>query len=289
MPAQPVIELRDVDITAGSTPLVRMLSLDVAAGRVLAVVSERADVRVALLRVLAGDIADVTIGGDLVMDGRELVSRVGNATQAERHVVRVTGPLEGRARLRDLADTAVLRRVGLEALDDRLQSLSPGDRLRAAFAQALARDPRVIVVDVPRMPEADSLYPVHSDLLHALARDGGIAFVVGTDSLAVAADIADDVVVLLDGHAMETGSVYDVCMRPVTPYVRALLHSTPSPHRELPDHAGFLDLTSRQGCPWVLNCREDVLHACSQTFPGMRVVTLGHAGACHRIGVDRDA
>ena len=289
MPAQPVIELRDVDITEGQHTLVRRLSLDITPGRVLVVVSERADVRTALLRVLAGDIADYTIGGDLVMDGRELVSRVGNATQAERHVVRVTGPLEGRARVRELADPAILNRVRLAGDDDRVHSLAPADRLRAAFAQALHRDPRVIVVDVPRMPEAESLYPVYSDLVHALAREGDVTCIVGTDSLAVAADVGDDVVVLLDGHAMETGSVYDVCMRPATPYVRDLLRSTPSPHRELPDHAGFLDVTARQGCPWVLNCREEVLHACSQTFPETRRVALGHAGACHRLGADHDA
>lgn len=289
MPAQPVIELRDVDIADGEHALVRRLSLDIAAGRVLVVVSERADVRDALLRVLAGDVAAFSIGGDLVMDGRELVSRVGNATQAERHVVRITGPIDGRMRLRDVADPAALSRVGLSGDAERVHALAPADRLRAAFAQGLARDPQVIVVDVPRMPDANSLYPAYADLVHLLADDGGITCIVGTDSLAVAADVGDDVVVLLDGHVMETGSVYDVCMRPATPYVRDLLRSTPSPHREMPDLARIVDVTARQGCPWVLNCREEVLHACSQSFPEMRRVALGHAGACHRIGADRDA
>ncbi len=289
MPSHPVIELRDVDITAGSQVLVRRLSVDIAAGRVLTIVSERADVRAALLRVLAGDIADYGIGGDLVMEGRELVSRVGNTTQAEAHVVRVVGPLDGRVRVRDLAEADLLERVGLDAAAERVGSLGIDDRLRAAYAEAMARGPRVLVVDVPRMPEAGSLLPVHSDLIHTLAADGRTTIVVGTDSLAVAADLADDVLVLLDGHPMELGSVYDVCMRPATPYVQDLLRFTASPHRELPDYRGFVDLTARQGCPWVLNCRAQVVHACSQVAPALQAVALGHAGACHLLGSVADA
>lgn len=289
MPAHAVIELRDVDVSADSNTLVRRLSLDVAPGRVLALVCERTDVRRALFRVLQGDTDGLHIAGDLVMDGRELVSRVGNGTQAALHVVGIDGPLDTRARLHDLAPADLLERVQLPDANVRVHSLGEGDRLRAAYAQALAREPRVLLIDLPYQAHAGSLYPVHSALIQSLSREATAAFVVCTDSLAVAADVADDVVVLLDGRAVEWGSVYDVCLRPAMPYVQDLLRLTPSPHRPMPDFTGFVDLTSHQGCPWVLNCRESLVRACSQAFPAMRTVALGHAAACHLLGASNDA
>ena len=284
MPAHAVIELRDVDISVDGLALVRRLSVDVAPGRVLAFVTDQATVRNALASVLSGDTKSYTVGGDLVIDGRELISRAGNGTQAERQVARIDGPLDARTRVRELAETAVLDRVGLPVTDDRVSALAVEGRIRAAFASALASDPRVVILSLPYQSDADTLYPTYSAMLHRVSQDTIIAFIVCTDSLAVAADVADEVVVLLDGRVVEVGSVYDVCMRPAMPYVRDLVRLTPSPHRAMPDFEGFVDLTSHQGCPWVLNCREELLRACSQESPRLQTVAIGHAAACHRIG-----
>ncbi len=289
MPAHAIIELRDVDVSTDASTLIRRLSMDIAPGRVLALVSEQPEVRRALGRVLRGDTDGYVVAGDLVMDGRELVSRVGGGTQAEMYVAGVDGPLDTRSRLHDVASIDALERVQLHDANARVSSLDESGRLRAAFAQALQRHPKLVVVDVPYQAQSGSLYPTYSSLLHSLARDPSTAFVVCTDSLAVAADVADDVVVMLDGRAVEWGSVYDICLRPAMPYVQDLVRLTPSPHRAMPDFSGLVDLTAHQGCPWVLNCREAVVHACSQAFPAMRDVSLGHVAACHLLGVPHGA
>ncbi len=289
MPAHAIIELRDVDISVAGTSLIRRLSVDVAPDRVLAMVCDRADARRALGLVLQGETDRYEVGGDLVMEGRELVSRVSSGTQASLHVSSVSGPLDSRARVHELADASILERVQLFAINERVHALDEADRLRAAFAQALARRPKVIVIDLPYQPHAGALYPTYSELLHRLSREADVAFIICTDSLAVAADLADDVLVVLDGRVVESGSVYDVCLRPAMPYVQDLLRLTPSPHRALPEFSGFVDLTSRQGCPWVLNCREAVVRACSQEVPAMRTVALGHSAACHLLGVQGHA
>lgn len=289
MPAHALIELRDVDIAVGSQALVRRLSLDIAPGRVLVIVSERADIRTAITSVLSGAIDDYTVGGDLVLEGRELIARVASGTQAEQHVARIHGPLDARTRVRDLADAQVLDLVQLNALtvvDERVHSLDEEGRIRAAFAAALSGQPRLVVLDLPYRAEAGNPYLVYASLVQRLGRSGDRAIVITTDSLAVAADLADEVLVTLDGVALEYGSVYDVCMRPASPYVRELLRVTPSPHRELPDITAFVDLARHAGCPWVLNCREDVLRACAHITPALHPVAPGHAAACHLIGAD---
>lgn len=288
MPSQALIELRDVDIAAGSTALVRRLSLDIAPGRVLAIVSERAEVRTAIAAVLAGFIDDYTVEGDLTMDGRELVARVTSqsSTQAEQYVSRVTGPAEARTRVRDLADSAVLEQVQLTAmtvLDERVHSLGDEERIRAAFAIALARQPRLLVLDLPYQPDAGSTYPVYSALIQRLGRSGDLTIVVCTNSLAVAADVADDVLVTLDGYPVEYGSVYDICLRPAMPYVQDLLRVTPSPHRVTAEFSSFVDLARREGCPWVLSCRAAVVRECSHVAPAMQRLAPGHLAACHLI------
>lgn len=289
MPAHALIELRDVDIAVGSTPLVRHLSLDIAPGRVTAIVSERADVRTAIAAVLCGAIDDYAVEGDLTMDGRELVSRVASqsGTQADQHVARLQGPADMRTRVRDIADTTVLERVQLSAatvVDERVNALAEGDRIRAAFAVALSKAPRLLVIDLPYAADADTQYPTYSALIQRLSRDGSLAIVVCTDSLAVAADVADEVLVTIDGCPVEYGSVYDICLRPAMPYVQDLLRMTPSPHRRLPEYTAFVDLARREGCPWVLNCRADVVLDCSHARPPMHRITPGHTAACHLLG-----
>ena len=302
MPANAVIELRDVDIVKGSDVLVRRLSTDIVAGRVLAFVSQHSEATIALGNVLCGVTTGYGIEGDLVLDGRELVSRVGGQgkTQAELCVARGELAPKSRDTIRDVVRTALAvgRRddigatltalLGQVALPDaiadtRLSDLSAADRLRVGFATALAKRPQVIVVDLPYVADASTLYATYSELLHDLSRRIPVAWVITTDSLAVAADVADDVVLLLDGRVVEQGSVYDVCLRPAMPYTKDLLLVTPRPHRALPDYPAFVDLAAHDGCPWVLNCREPLLPECAHTVPTLRIVGPGHDAACHRL------
>lgn len=303
MPANVVIELRDVDIAKAADVLVHRLSCDIVSGRVLAFVSQHTDATTAIGQVLCGRTNGYGVEGDLVLDGRELVSRVGGQekTQAELFVARVEPAPESRDEVRealraalgvgrkddvDDAIASLLERVRLphSAMTSRIQELQPDARLRLGFALALAKRPQVVVVDLPYCADASTLYATHSELLHALSQQLPVAWVVTTDSLAVAADVADDVVVLLDGRVVEQGSVYDVCLRPAMPYTKDLLLVTPRPHRALPDYPAFVDLTSHGGCPWVLNCRETLVPECAQQVPGLRIVGSGHEAACHLVG-----
>ena len=299
MPARSVIELRDVDISKGADVVARRLTIDIVAGRVLALVSQRRQSTTAIADVLCGRTNGYTVEGDLVLEGRELISRVGaqDRTQAELFVIRVESAPDSRDSIRDHVRaalhagrkddvdhtvTALLERVGVPAdsAQRRLSELSAAERLRIGFATAMARRPQVIVVDVPYVADATTLYATFSELLHRLSQQTPAAWVVTTDSLAVAADVADDVAVLLDGRIVEQGSVYDVCLRPAMPYTQDLLLVTPRPHRALPEYPAFVDLASHGGCPWVLNCRANLLPQCASTIPTLQLVGPGHEAAC---------
>ena len=301
MPAAAVIELRDVDIAAGGNPIVRRLTCDVATGRVLAFVAEDDATRTALASVLSGSLGDYRVGGDLVIEGRELLSRVGEQARAfaERYVARVAPVSADRDRVQDVVRQAIgrnhhersltsaelLDRVGLdpEQATKRCSELTAADRVRVGFAIALAADPLVLVVELPRATDDEMQYTAFADCVRRVGTAATTSVIVCTDGLATAADVADDVVVLLDGCVVESGTVYDIAYRAAMPYVQALLAATPNAHLPLPELPVMSGVLAHSGCPWRLNCDRVIAAVCAQPLPDPVSLAPGHVASCHAL------
>lgn len=307
MPAAAVIELRDVAIAKGDARLVRSLTCDVTAGRVLALVADEAESRSALAAVLSGDMSGFDVGGDLVIEGRELLSRAGEQARvfAERYVSRVSPAAAGRDRVREFVAAEVKRAhhvesargvdalldlVGFDAgaAESRLGDLAATERVRVGFAFALASNPLVLVVELPRAIDDANVYAATADCVRRIGAAGDLTVVVITDGLAIAADVADDAVLLLDGLPVEIGSIYDVSYRPAMPYTQALVAATPSAHVPLPDLGGHNGVLAHTGCPWRLNCDRVLGGVCAHAVPRMTMLAPGHAAACHLLNGSRD-
>jgi molybdate transport system permease protein len=117
-----------------------------------------------------------------------------------------------------------LVRLGLEGLDDRLpHQLSGGQRQRVALARALAREPELLLLDEP-LSSLDT--PVRLRLrreLRQLQRETGLATVLVTHDPEEAAMLAEEVVVLGEGRALQAGAREAVFERPTSPEVAKLL------------------------------------------------------------------
>ena len=148
--------------------------------------------------------------------------QIGEAVRAHRSANRV----EARAAVRDL-----LRAVGLATDDaDRYpHQLSGGMRQRALIAMALACGPAVLVADEP----TSSLDPVVqaeiTGLLRALCVDRGVALLLATHDLALAARLCGRIAVLYAGRIVERGPAAELLARPRHPYAQGLLRSLPPP------------------------------------------------------------
>jgi molybdate transport system ATP-binding protein len=127
---------------------------------------------------------------------------------------------------RAAADKAVewLDRVGLKSYAQaKPGELSGGQRQRVALARALAPDPRLLLLDEPLAAlDATTRAEVRRDLKHHLATFKGIRLVVTHDPLEAVA-LADRLIVVENGHLVQTGTPAEVTERPRSQYVADLV------------------------------------------------------------------
>lgn len=132
----------------------------------------------------------------------------------------------------------LLDAVGLPDAAARLHAwphqLSGGQRQRALIAIALAGRPGLLIADEPTSALDVTIQAEILDLLGQLRRDQGLALLLITHDLAIAATQADRVAVMQAGQIVETGSVQEVLHHPSHHYTTALLEAVPHLPRTLP-------------------------------------------------------
>lgn len=105
--------------------------------------------------------------------------------------------------------------------------LSGGLRQRVMIAMALIGRPRVLIADEPTTALDVTVQAQILQLLVELGQRHDMAVLLITHDLGVVAEVADRVMVMHRGRAVETGDVLDVFTDPADDYTRALLRATP--------------------------------------------------------------
>ncbi len=128
---------------------------------------------------------------------------------------------------------ALLRQVGVPEPElrarQRPDQLSGGLRQRALIAAALAMDPGLLIADEPTTALDATVQAQILDLFRAIKARGSGLLIISHD-LAMVSRLADDVVVLRDGRAVEQGPAAQVLGAPEHPYTRSLIEAVPGLH-----------------------------------------------------------
>jgi peptide/nickel transport system ATP-binding protein len=154
--------------------------------------------------------------------------------------------------------------------------LSGGLRQRVMIAMALAAEPRILIADEPTTALDVTTQAQILDLLRKLQRERGLAIILITHDMGVIAEMADDVVVMYLGRAVERGSVDEIFHAPKHPYTKALLRSIPSilakPRDKLATISGSIPhpYDRPKGCPFHPRCGDFMLGRCDSAAPEMR-------------------
>lgn len=228
---------------------VRDISFSLEKGKTLAIVGESGSGKSTLARILT--LIDRQTGGELLMDGQP-VDIANGVTRELRRKVQIVfqnpyGSLNPRQKIgevlmeplllntdmpaserRNLA-LEILQKVGLqpEHFSRYPHMFSGGQRQRIAIARAIILRPSLLVLDEPVSALDLSVQAQILNLLADLQDEFGLTYVFISHDLSVVKYIADDVMVMYLGEAVEFGTRDKVFASPEHPYTRALFAATP--------------------------------------------------------------
>lgn len=233
----PIIQVKGLQKSYGSTPVLCAIDLTVRAGEVVALLGPSGSGKSTLLRCL--NRLEGWEAGDVLVAGQ----RLGAANGTPREVAQaraeagismvfqqfnlfshltarenVAGPLRWVQGLSTEAAGAradtLLARVGLLDRADALpRHLSGGQQQRVAIARALAAHPKVLLLDEPTSALDPELVREVLEVIRGLA-GSGLTMLISTHQLRFAQEVADRVIFLSGGTIIEEGPAEQVLTRP---------------------------------------------------------------------------
>jgi dipeptide transport system ATP-binding protein len=229
---------------------VKGVSFSVDKGKTLAIVGESGCGKSTLARIIT--LIDAATAGDLFIEGKKVDIAKESLTPEMRQKVQIIfqnpyGSLNPRQKIgdvlgepllintnksaaerRDLAMNMLLK-VGLEAkhFNRYPHMFSGGQRQRIAIARALMLNPSLLVLDEPVSALDLSVQAQVLNLLADLQDEFQLTYVFISHDLSVVKYIADDVMVMYYGEAVEYGSRDEVFSNPQHDYTKTLFAATP--------------------------------------------------------------
>ncbi len=229
---------------------VKGVSFTVEKGKTLAIVGESGCGKSTLARILT--LIDPATSGELLIQGKKVDIEKGDLTKDLRREVQIVfqnpyGSLNPRQKIGDVLGEplkintnipaaerrdramAMLTKVGLapEHFHRYPHMFSGGQRQRIAIARALMLNPSLLVLDEPVSALDLSVQAQVLNLLADLQDEFQLTYVFISHDLSVVRYIADDVMVMYYGEAVEYGSRDAVFSDPQHEYTRTLFKATP--------------------------------------------------------------
>ncbi|MBW6457196.1 MAG: ABC transporter ATP-binding protein [Trueperaceae bacterium] len=189
--------------------------------------------------------------------------------------------------------TEMLDLVGIPEPAKRVKNyphqMSGGMRQRVMIAMALSCNPKLLIADEPTTALDVTIQAQILDLMRTLQREIGMSIMFITHDLGVVAEMADRVVVMYAGRAVEESTVVNIFKNPQQPYTLGLMNSIPrvdkaAEHQErlqaIPGNVPN-PLYLPEGCAFHPRCRF-MIDDCKKAIPDLVDAGDGHMVRCIR-------
>ncbi|MGQ7787270.1 dipeptide ABC transporter ATP-binding protein [Nesterenkonia sp. K-15-9-6] len=253
----PLITVRDLRVAYDGQDAVRGASFAVAPGRSLAIVGGSGSGKSTTVKALLGLLPENArvVGGEVDYAGERLAdlsegtlrhyrgARIGLVPQdpmaSLNPSMRIGDQICDALKQYGMRSKEDRRRRALQLMDDAgipeparrfrqyPHEFSGGMRQRILIAIALSGDPELLIADEPTSALDVTVQKRILDHLDTLAEDRGLTRILVTHDLGVAADRADEVVVMSDGEVVEQGTPRGILRAPSHPYSQRLVDAAP--------------------------------------------------------------
>ncbi|UCH25048.1 MAG: ABC transporter ATP-binding protein [Trueperaceae bacterium] len=319
-----LVEVSDLktyfDTDEGTVKAVDGVSFHIDRGETLAVVGEsgsgKSVMSLSIMRLIPQPPGRIA-GGDIIFDGQKLI------TKSEREMRRIRGneismifqePMTSLNPVYTVGDqiaeaivlhqgksyreavklaAEMLDLVGIPEPAKRVKNyphqMSGGMRQRVMIAMALSCGPKLLIADEPTTALDVTIQAQILDLMRTLQKEIGMSIMFITHDLGVVAEMADRVVVMYAGRAVEEGNVEEIFGRPRMPYTVGLLNSIPrvdkaALHQErleaIPGNVPN-PLYLPEGCSFHPRCKF-AIDQCKDAIPNLEDSGSGHMVRCIR-------
>ncbi len=284
------------------------ITFDLEEGKTLAIVGESGSGKSTLARQLT--MIEEPTSGELTIDGERVIHLYPQRIKDLRSKIQMVfqnpyGSLNPRRKIGDqLAEPLIINTTLCKAerkakIDEMMKIIglrpehyyryphmfSGGQRQRIAIARAMILNPKIVIADEPTSALDVSTQAQVLNLFMDLQDEFKTAYVFISHNLAVVEHVADDVLVMYLGKAVEIADKKTLYARPLHPYTQALLSATPSvdPTKrvkkirlegELPS-----PINPPSGCTFHKRCPYATAK-CMKVEPALRLVE-GRQVACH--------
>ncbi len=262
VPSAPLLEIRGLEVgfttQRGLVPAVRGVDLTLRHGSTLAIVGEsgsgKSTTAQAIIDLLPG--TGKVSAGQILFEGRDL-TKLGGKQMAQvrgrdigyvpqdpmsnlnpvwsigfqvEEAIKANGIAQGKdARLRTIQ---VLEEAGLTDPGSRLKQFphqfSGGMRQRVLIGIGLSSRPKLLIADEPTSALDVTVQRTILDHLETLTRDYGTSVLFITHDLGLAAERAEQLVVMYKGKVVEAGDSKEILADPQHPYTKRLVGAAPS-------------------------------------------------------------
>lgn len=318
-----VLEVSDLTVRfqrrGGELTAVNGLSYSVRPGETLAIIGESGSGKTVAARAVMGLLPESAhVEGSIRYEGKELVGRTDAQMRSVRgrevamvfqNPARALDPtmrvgtqimevarkhLQLSRRAAQAHAVGLLRRVQLPDANRRIHEyphqFSGGMLQRVMIATAIACNPKVLIADEATTALDVTTQAQVMELLLELQCEFGMALIIISHDLGLAASYADEVLVMYAGQAVEQAPTRELFQNMQMHYTRALLDAVPrldaqwaEPGKSVGGQPPDLSL-ERFGCPFAPRCQagED---DCFREVPPLREESPSHRFACwHPLG-----